>query len=136
VSDQPDPDFERFWSDYPRRVGKKAARQAWNQLTADERTRALDAVPVFAAEQQRRGDEIKFTPHPATWLNGRRFDDEIPAPTKAQREALDLPPEIWLVACQRYARSAGWDEQLGPPPDQPGTRAPADIWAQATGGAQ
>lgn len=49
--------------------------------------------------------------------------------------ATDLPPEltpeVWLMACQRYARSAAWDAQLGPPPDKPNTRVPADIWAEA-----
>jgi hypothetical protein len=46
----------------------------------------------------------------------------------------DLPPEIWLMACQRYARTSDWDYQLGPPPNKPGTRVPAEIWEEATKG--
>lgn len=136
ASDQPDPAFDQFWSDYPRKVGKKDARQAWTKLTADERARASAAAPGFATEQLRRGDEIRFIPYPATWLNGRRFDDEITPAATAQRAAADLPAEVLLKVCKLYADGVSWDQQLGPPPDKPGTRVPAAIWAEATGGAQ
>lgn len=51
-----------------------------------------------------------------------------------KQSVADLPPEIWLMACQRYARTSDWDYQLGPPPNKPGTRVPAEIWEEATKG--
>jgi hypothetical protein len=83
--------FEAFWMAYPRKVGKKAAAQAWQRLAPDD---ALAAVIVDAVRAQHLEDrDRQFVPHPATWLNGERWTDEVvalvpyvpPAPlTKAQ----------------------------------------------------
>jgi hypothetical protein len=37
----------------------------------------LDAIN----HQQLPSKEIQFVPHPATWLNAQRWEDEITAPT-------------------------------------------------------
>lgn len=71
-------DFERFWRLYPKRVGKADAMRAWLKVKPD----ALLTARIFAAvEQQRRSDQWtkddgKFIPHPSTWLNQHRWDDE------------------------------------------------------------
>ena len=70
------PSFEDFWLLYPRRVAKKDAWKAWGKLTPDQHLQA-----VVACASWRRiwaGMELNFIPHPATWLNGWRFEDELP----------------------------------------------------------
>ncbi|MCO1575005.1 MarR family winged helix-turn-helix transcriptional regulator [Crossiella sp. SN42] len=68
-------DFDEFWSIYPRKVGKTAARKAWDRALRDATPEAiLTGAARFAA--QRAGQDPKFTPHPATWLNAGRWDDE------------------------------------------------------------
>lgn len=68
--------FNRFWQAYPRRVAKVAARRAWDKLGADGEL--LDLM-LRALEWQRKGwNDIAYVPHPATWLNGRRWEDEQP----------------------------------------------------------
>lgn len=76
-SDQ-DPHFVAFWEAYPRKVGKPSARRAW--VKAVRKARADPAVIMAAAEKfrddpTRRRRDIEFTPHPATWLNDARYDD-------------------------------------------------------------
>lgn len=73
----PDP-FDIFWSTYPRRVGKDAARKAF--------AKAIDRAPVDAvlagAERyaaQRANQDPSYTAHPSTWLNQGRWMDEAPA---------------------------------------------------------
>lgn len=75
--------FERWWSAYPRKVGKPAARRAWmlarrKVLSADVLLAALARYPFD------RTDFPRFVPHPATWLNQERYaDDPGPSPTSS-----------------------------------------------------
>lgn len=72
--------FEAFWQAYPRRVGKADAIKAWQKLAPDVelRARMLAAVTVQAKSRDWLKDGGAFIPHPATWLNGRRWEDEAP----------------------------------------------------------
>lgn len=77
----PSEGFEGFWNDYPLKIGKVAAIRAWNALAPDINLRVLIATAlgwqasalVFEKDGQTKGT------HPATWLNGRRWEDERPA---------------------------------------------------------
>lgn len=71
------PGFDAFWSAYPRKTAKTAAAKAFARLRPDER---LLAAMLAAIERQRTSpqwtkDGGEFIPHPATWLNGRRWED-------------------------------------------------------------
>ncbi len=79
----PDPDFEKFWAVYPRKVGKGAARKAWDKAI---KARADPADVIAAAERyrddpKRQREDIKYTAHPATWLNSERWLDQPEEPT-------------------------------------------------------
>lgn len=80
--------FDRFWVAYPRRVGKEAARRIFERLKPDETLLAvmLSAIKKQASSAQWQGDGGKFIPHPATWLNqGRWQDEEGPAEVDSNR---------------------------------------------------
>ena len=68
----------RFWPAYPRKVGKSNAEKAWRKLDPDPETvkDIITAIAVQRESDQWRRDEGQFIPHPATWLNGRRWEDE------------------------------------------------------------
>jgi len=65
--------FDAFWMAYPRKVAKGDARKAYAKAiqTADPEIITLGAHRL--ANDPNRVD--KFTPHPATWLNGERWND-------------------------------------------------------------
>lgn len=75
----PPGDFENFWNAYPNRKGKGAAEKAWKQIKPNE---SLVAKILSAIEEQKKSqawikDGGDFIPHPATWLNQKRWDDEV-----------------------------------------------------------
>ncbi len=81
--------FSEFWQAYPRKTAKQAALKAWNKLKPDA---DLQQTILSALEQQKRSvqwqkDGGQFIPYPATWLNGRRWEDmqiqvvQAPPPT-------------------------------------------------------
>lgn len=74
-----DPDFDRFWSLYPRKVGKGAARRAWASALrrAEEGSASILAGITVQTSLDRfdMREDGRFVPHPATWLNGDRWLD-------------------------------------------------------------
>jgi hypothetical protein len=74
---EPD-DFDSFWSIYPRKKDRASAVKAWRRLNRADRAAALQALPLHAAAWKREHpDTDQFVPFGATWLNKRRWEDEI-----------------------------------------------------------
>ena len=74
--------FDSFWAAYPRRAGKGAARKAWEVAIGKASWQEiLLAASTFAADPNR---DPEFTPHPATWLNQERWNDD-PLPAKSRK---------------------------------------------------
>lgn len=76
--------FERFWAAYPKKKSKGQAEKAWAKLKPDD---LLLHTMLSKVEQAKHTPEWKkergqFIPHPATWLNARGWEDELPAPGK------------------------------------------------------
>ena len=70
--------FERFWNSYPRKQGKGAAEKAWKKIHINGRYDKLLAALEFQKQSdQWRKDHGQFIPNPATWLNQRRWEDEV-----------------------------------------------------------
>lgn len=69
--------FNSFWEAYPKKVAKQAAEKAWKKLNPDkELTEAIiSALSVQKNSPQWTKDNGQYIPHPATWLNGRRWED-------------------------------------------------------------
>ena len=69
--------FNRFWAAYPRKTAKQDAVKAFGKLGATEE---LLATMLSAIEKQKASNQWsdpQYIPHPATWLNGHRWEDEI-----------------------------------------------------------
>ena len=73
-------DFDTFWNEYPRKIGKAAALKAWIKHKPD-----IDLVLKALEWQKKSAQWFKnnglYIPHASTWLNGSRWLDE---PTKEQ----------------------------------------------------
>lgn len=96
------PDCHRLYAAYPRHIGKKAALKAI--------AKALEVAPLekveaavnrfkFCTDRWRREDRT-FIPHPATWFNEGRYDDdpaewERGAPERKKLDPLPEPP-AWI----------------------------------------
>lgn len=72
--------FGRFWSFYPRKVSKPDALKAWQKLnlTFDQFEALMARLEQWKASERWGGENGRFIPHPATWLNKRNFEDDVP----------------------------------------------------------
>lgn len=82
--------FNSFWRSYPKKVSKEAAIKAWNKIKPDEQ---LYQIIIDAVEKQKKTQQWQnkqYIPNPATWLNGKKWEDEIDEP--AQQEPQKQKP--------------------------------------------
>jgi uncharacterized protein YdaU (DUF1376 family) len=78
--------FDIFWKSYPRKVARENALKAWLKIKPDD---ALTKQIIDAINKQGLCNrEIQFVPHPASWLNAARWEDEI-APNVNQNQIFE-----------------------------------------------
>lgn len=104
--------FDEFWFHCPRKVGKDAARKAWKNALR----RAGGPGPIIAGLRAHlpawETYETQYVPHPSTWLNEGRWQDEPPQPRltpSAQRLAnnLSLVQRLELEEAETHRRAIG-----------------------------
>ncbi|MCI9348570.1 MAG: hypothetical protein HFF83_04990 [Oscillibacter sp.] len=78
--------FDQFWSAYPKKKGKEQARKAWKKLAPDkDLCRQMAAALKWQKQSQEwRKDGGQFIPYPASWLNGRRWEDVPDQPDETE----------------------------------------------------
>lgn len=74
-----DSGFSDFWQSYPKKVDKVRAMKAWTKakLAGQMLNELLAGLQRQKASADWQKDGGQFVPHPATWLTGRRWEDEI-----------------------------------------------------------
>ena len=83
--------FDDFWAKYPRRQAKLDAQKAWAKLRPSPELQADILTALIwqtASDQWQRG----YVPLPASYLRGRRWEDEPPKRllTELERKAISL----------------------------------------------
>jgi hypothetical protein len=94
--------FESFWLACPRRIGKEAARKAYEKarkMVSD--SELLEGIRRYAAT--RAGQDEQYTVHPATWLNQGRWADEPAAGyAQGQGQKRELTEDEKWEAARRF----------------------------------
>lgn len=73
-----DSKFTQFWKAYPRKTNKSFAERVFAKLKVDQQM--LDKMLQAIALQNRtvwKDKDQQYIPHPSTWLNGQRWEDEV-----------------------------------------------------------
>ena len=86
--------FDDFWNNYPRKIGKQKCAN-WFRIHKVHKPlldKMLNAINEQKQSEQWQRDNGQYIPHPYTWLNQGRWDDETEIdltakPTKEQIEA-------------------------------------------------
>lgn len=96
--------FAIFWAEYPKKVGKDAARKAFEKVEVQVEI-LVDALRRQKGSAQWTKDGGQYIPNPSTWLNQGRWEDELPADTKAApKGASGQLGQAELEAIQRVLR--------------------------------
>jgi len=86
-------DFETFWNEYPKKVGKKDAKKSFDKaLKSVKAETMIRAVIAQKKSGQWLRENGRYIPNPATWLNQGRWDDEI-QPVESKPKYKTAPSE-------------------------------------------
>ena len=75
-----DQNFSEVWRLYPKKIGKGAAKKAYEKAVRKIEPNALFQI---LGEYCRaiHGKELRYVPNLATWLNQERWEDDLPKPS-------------------------------------------------------
>ena len=78
-------DFELFWKEYPEKIGKGKAYDSWKKLSTDEKSKSMINIKLQVENNHFRNKSgVDYIPHPTTWLNQKRWEDEIKVEKKLE----------------------------------------------------
>ncbi|MBF0121557.1 MAG: hypothetical protein HQK79_22225 [Desulfobacterales bacterium] len=89
--------FDQFWNAYPKKIAKQAALKSFLKINPDDQMLAaiLTTIEKFKQTEDWKKEKGQFVPHPTTWLNQGRWEDEIdicqppPLPRKYQEPSIE-----------------------------------------------
>jgi len=83
--------FDEFYALYPKKVAKADAQKAWVKINPDEELfdTIMLKLRILVDTDGWKKEDGKFIPYPATWLNKRRWEDEIGEATKPMKSLND-----------------------------------------------
>jgi hypothetical protein len=85
--------FTEFWTDYPRKTGKGAARKAWKKIKSPKATleKILAALEWQKKSEQWTKDGGQYIPYPGTYLNQERWEDEPEGESSTEAKHITCP---------------------------------------------
>lgn len=86
--------FSRFWESYPRKSNKYKARMAWEGIPIDLNVYGDILRAVEAYSKSKQWQDKMYVPYPETFLNDRRWEDELPTADKKQESVSDVVAEM------------------------------------------
>jgi uncharacterized protein YdaU (DUF1376 family) len=89
---------ESFWQPYPKKKSRADAEKAWRKLAPSPELcqRIYAAVVAQSGTADWNKDDGQYVPYPATWLNKRRWEDDV----CSSRIAVSGPAVEWFEECQ------------------------------------
>jgi len=72
-----DDTFEIFWNLYGNKTNKKSCEKKWSNLNEETKATIIDQLPSWL---KHKPFETYTHPNPLTYLNGERWNDELPIP--------------------------------------------------------
>ena len=99
--------FESFWKVYPRKIGKEKCK---NWFKSHKPKEDLVQKMIEAVEQQKKSkqwSDPQYIPHPYTWLNQGRWEDELTPTNDSTFQSASKNPIQW-----EEAKGSSFEEDL------------------------
>jgi len=101
--------FNEFWQIYPIKEDRKQCAKKWNTRKLDNIADKIISAVIDNIEHNEKW-KAGFIPHPKTYINGDKWDDELPAPGTV---AIKWPTtnEGWGELGKKHNINAGMGEE-------------------------
>jgi hypothetical protein len=99
-------EFEAFWAAYPRKTAKAKAKLAYKKLSAKDRHHCLIGTKNHADNNPQWKNPV-LIPHAATFINGKRWEDEIVIESKPidrvqEKQGQSPIDSVWSAFAQMW----------------------------------
>ena len=81
-----DDNFETFYQAYPRKIGKVNVEKWFNKNKPDEELMNKILTSLEEHKKLKQWQDKQFIPYPATWLNQKRWEDELDTNLKVENK--------------------------------------------------
>ena len=99
--------FDKLWEIYPRRVGKKSAKSAFNRLPKKTQEKCIEGVKQYIKQISIYGTKKEHIKHPSTFINGEHWEDEFETEVEVKVTANDFKMDTSGAARIGYCTSCG-----------------------------
>lgn len=78
--------FNKFWAEYPKKRDKQSSKKAFTKLNVDVKLfdKMMASLSQFKNSYDWQKNNGQYIPYPSTWLNGRRWEDELATVSQPQ----------------------------------------------------
>ena len=77
--------FNKFWGAYPKKVAKSTAEKSFKKLKVDDELLIKMLHSLEVHKQSKQWQDRQYIPNPSTWLNQKRWEDEVEEIVKDER---------------------------------------------------
>lgn len=105
--------FNKFYSSYLRKENKKGAFKAWMKLSQEQEILAIEWVEKMKKYNPRWQWDWQFIPHPATYLNWERWNDQVDTSRVLSQEQETVKPEkiAWYLRDWKTYVEISWEKK-------------------------
>ena len=101
-------EFEKFWKAYPRNDAKQDGFKAFNKAIKETTLDTLlKSVEAFKNTESWQRDDGKYIPYASSWLNGKRWLDDLPTAEPPKKK--DAPHVTECPVCHSDSISQSLD---------------------------
>ena len=93
--------FEQFYNAYPRKVGRYTAEKSFKRLSSKEREEAYSGLKTYLKYWKASETEKQFIMHPSTFINQKRWEDEIEIPKEKQEFKRYATGRVFIAYCDK-----------------------------------
>lgn len=79
--------FDRWYAIYPKKQARSVAEKSWQKMKLDAAATTIIEKTKDFVESYREQGKLEYLPMPATFLNQRRWEDQIQKPAKTNQPA-------------------------------------------------
>lgn len=112
-NNEPNKEFERFWEAYPRKQSKKAALKIWKREKLTSKLELILSDLLKRKQTEWLDKQKQYIPHPSTYLNGERWNDEITPKLKPEFKSIPQRNETRCTVPEWGPGHPGWESIHG-----------------------
>lgn len=99
--------FARFWKMYPKKQGRAASEKSWQKIkmTDELYETIIQALAIQSQSKDWTKENGQYVPNGSTWLNGKRWEDEVKQSSKSRHNGFSTTDYLAGVELDEFGQA-------------------------------